>query len=329
MPNLVAYFKQKPKTGLAILAIALVITAAWKFQDNGVSYSMNRAGVTGLSSDGSYAYEESAGGMGVPGKMAPSVAPMPPMDYDAAARGTDSYYYMPPTAGETAAEVDQKIIKNGYLRMVVDDVADAASRITGIATARGGFIQSSSVTERGDGTYTGEVTVRVPVAKFEEAKEEIKKLARVVRNENATGQDVTEQYSDLEAQLRNAKAQEEVYLEILKQAKTVEEILLVQDRLGNIRAVIEGLEGRIKYLENATSFSTITVSLEEEPVVRAPTKEFRLGAIVRDAVQTLVNALQSLVAGLVYAVIVWGGILLPIGILAWIVWKLWKRRMMR
>ena len=96
-----------------------------------------------------------------------------------------------------------------------------------------------------------------------------------------TGQDVTEQYTDLEAQLRNAKAQEEVYLEILKQAKTVEDILLVQDRLGNIRAVIEGLEGRIKYLENATSYSTITVSLQEEPVVRAPTKEFRLGASVR------------------------------------------------
>ena len=84
----------------------------------------------------------------------------------------------------------------------------------------------------------------------------------------------------------------------------------------------------MKYLENATSYSTITVSLEEEPVVRAPTKEFRLGAIVRDAAQTLVNALQELVAGLIYAVIVWGGILLPIGLIAWIVWKIWKRRMM-
>jgi len=324
MPNLVAYFKQKPKTGLAILAVALVITAAWKLQDQQPSSSMTRSGVTGVS-DGSYnyAYEESAGGAGMPGKaMAPSVAPMPPMDYG---RGTD--FYMPaPTAGETAAEVDQKIIKNGYLQMVVEKVADAAAGVGQIATSRGGFIQSSSVTERGDGTYTGDVSVRVPVAKFEEAMAEIKKLATLVKHETATGQDVTEQYSDLQAQLRNAKAQEEVYLEILKQAKNVEEVLLVQDRLGNIRAVIEGLEGRIKYLENSTSYSTITVSLEEEPVVRAPTKEFRLGAIVRDAVQTLVNALQNLVAGLVYAVIVWGGILLPIGLIAWIVWKLWKKR---
>jgi len=321
MTNLVAYFKQKPKTALGLLAVAVVIAVAWQMG----ARQPSRLGSNTVSLD--YAYGESAGGsVGYPGKAMPSVAPMPPM-MDASGRGIT--YPYEPTAGETAAEVDQKIIKNGYLQMVVEKVADAASEIGRIASARGGFVQSSSVSERADGTHAGETTVRVPVAKFEEAMTEIKKLATVVKSENSTGQDVTEQYSDLQAQLRNAKAQEEVYLEILKQAKTVEDILLVQDRLGNIRAVIEGLEGRIKYLENATSYSTITVSLEEEPIVRAPTKEFRLGAIVRDAVQVLVNALQDLVAGLIYAVIVWGGILLPVGLLAWIVWKLWKRRMMR
>jgi hypothetical protein len=323
MANLVAYFKQRPKTALALLAAAAVIAVAWQV---GMKQSSQLSSNTVSPS---YDYGESAGGSaGYPGKaVAPTSPAMPPM-MDVS--GRDVYYPTPqPTAGETAAEVDQKIIKNGYLQMVVDKVADAASEIGRIATARGGFIQSSSVTERGDGTYTGETTVRVPVSKFDEAMTEIKKLATVVKSENTTGQDVTEQYSDLQAQLRNAKAQEEVYLEILKQAKTVEDILLVQDRLGNIRAVIEGLEGRIKYLENATSYSTITVSLQEEPVVRAPTKEFRLGAIIRDAVQTLVNSLQNLAAGLIYAIIVWGGILLPVGILAWIVWKLWKRRAMR
>jgi len=322
MANLIAYFKQKPKAALAILAIAVVLTVAWKVQDSdrmslGLSFGESSVTSNGVAED-SYG----GGYAGAPGKVAP--APMAP-EY----AGRDmAYYYQPPTAGPTAAEVDQKLIKNGYLRLVVDKVADAAAEVGRIATARGGFVQSSSVTERGDGSYSGETTVRVPVDKFEEAMAEIKKLATLVKSDTSTGQDVTEQYTDLQAQLRNAKAQEEVYLEILKQAKTVEDTLLVQDRLGNIRAVIESLEGRMKYLENATSYSTITVSLEEEPVVRAPTKEFRLGAIVRDAAQTLVNALQELVAGLIYAVIVWGGILLPIGLIAWIVWKIWKRRSM-
>lgn len=329
MTNLVAYFKQKPKTGLAILGVALVITAAVMWNDRKpypLAFDRGEA-MLGVTTD-SYAYEESAAGGGYPGKaMAPSIAPMPPADYD----GRDmALLYMPspqPTAGQTAAEVDQKIVKNGYLRMVVEKVADAAADVAKIAVERGGFVQSSSVTERGDGSYGGDVSVRVPVAKFEETMSAIKGLATLVKHETATGQDVTEQYTDLEAQLRNAKAQEEVYLEILKQARTVEDILKVQERLGSIRSVIESYEGRLKYLENTTSYSTISVSLEEEATVRAPTKEFRIGAIFRGAVQTLVAAAQDLAAGLIYVVIVWGGLLLPIGLVAWIVWKIWKRRM--
>jgi len=236
------------------------------------------------------------------------------------------FYRAQPTAGQTAAEVDQKIVKNGYLRLVVEKVSDSASEIARLATARGGFVQSSSVTERGDGTYSGNVSVRVPVEKFEETMSAIKELATLVKSDTSTGQDVTEQYTDLQAQLRNAKAQEETYLAILKQARTVEDTLKVQERLGQIRSVIESYEGRLKYLENTTSYSTISVSLEEEATVRAPTKEFRLSAIFKNAVQTLVSAAQDLAAGLIYVVIVWGGILLPIALLAWIVWKIRKGR---
>ena len=325
MTNLVAYFKQKPKAALAILAVAVVLTAVWKWSDDGRGTTSYGVTSMGLAPD-SNGYGESAG---APGKaMAPSIAPMPPVD-----AGGDAYYrIMPtpqPTAGQTAAEADQKIVRNGYLHLVVDKVADAAGAIDRLATERGGFVQSSSVSESGDGSYTGEISVRVPVAKFSETMAEIKKLANVVKTENTTGQDVTEQYTDLEAQIRNAKAQEETYLEVLKQARSVEDILKVQERLGSIRAIIESLEGRLKYLENVTSYSTINVSLEEETVVRAPTKEFRLGAIVRGAVQTLVSAAQDLAAGLIYAIIVWGGILLPIGLIAWAVWKLWKRRALK
>lgn len=323
MRKLVAYFKEKPKTFLAIVAAAVVLYAMAQMSGKPRQLSFDR-------SAGSIAVEESGFGyggeaaVGMPGKAMPPMASSPDMH----ARDTATYY-APPTAGQTAADADQRIIRNGYLRMVVAKVAPAASDIGRIAERLGGFVQGSSITERGDGSYAGQIDVRVPVAKFEEAMSAIKELATLVRNENSNSQDVTEQYTDLEAQLRNAKAQEAVYLDILKQAKSVEDILKVQERLGSIRSVIESLEGRIQYLANATSYSTISVTLEEEAVVRAPTKEFRLGAIIRSAVQTLVGAAQELVAGIITVVIVWGGILLPIGLIAWAVWKLWKRRTTR
>src|SRR4029079_8297694 len=136
-------------------------------------------------------------------------------------------------------------------------------------------VQNSSVSEREDGTHFGSITVRVPAEEFENTLNAIKDFANVVRTQSTTGQDVTEQYTDLQAQLRNAQAQETEYLNILKRAQTVEEILSVQNYLGSIRSTIESLQGRIQYLENVTSYSTITVGLSEEPTVHVPTKAFR------------------------------------------------------
>jgi transcription antitermination factor NusG len=317
MKSPVAYLRDHPKTAiLALLIAAFAIAATWnatRQQQRALSLSYGGIAPTmGVS--------ESA--IGAPGMAyADSKLSMP---------SVDSYMVppspYPPTAGKTAAEVDQKIIKNGYLQLVVNKVADSASRVIQIATSRGGFVQSSTVTERGDGTYNGTIDIRVPVVKFEESMSEIKKLATLVKSDTSTGQDVTEQYSDLQAQLRNAKAQEETYLAILKQARTVEETLKVQEQIGIIRGQIESLQGRIQYLTNSTSYSSINISLEEEPVVRAPTKEFRLWSIIKEATQTLVAAIQYIIAGLIWAVIVWGGILLPVGLLLWIILTLWKRR---
>ncbi|HTM68854.1 MAG TPA: DUF4349 domain-containing protein [Candidatus Binatia bacterium] len=254
------------------------------------------------------------------------VAPGAPAMDAGYAEGTD-YAPAPPTmppdyyqnGGQTAAEVDQRIIKDGSLRLTVDKVTDALDRIAAIAKDRKGFVQSSSSSEREDGKHDGQVTIRVPVVSFEAAMGDVKALAKVVNYESTTGQDVTEQYTDLQAQLRNAQAQEEEYLVILKKAQSVEDILKVQERLGQVRGQIEQLQGRIKYLENMTSLSTITVSLTEETEVQAPTKEFRPGAIVKEAVQTLIVLGQRIVEASIWLVIVGGGIGVPVLLLVLVV----------
>ena len=112
----------------------------------------------------------------------------------------------------------------------------------------------------------------------------------------------------------------------MKKADNVEDILRVQERLGMVRGQIESLEGRIKYLENMTSYSTISVSLTEEAEITVPTKEFRPGTIVKQAVQALVEIGQNTVASLIWIGIVGGGVGIPVLIVVLVILALVRRR---
>lgn len=231
----------------------------------------------------------------------------------------------PQTGGSTAAEVDQKLIKTGSLDLVVDSVPETASKLSVIASGKGGFVQDSSVSEREDGTHYGSVTIRVPAAQFEATVAEAKGLARLVRNESVSGQDVTEQYTDLQARLKNARAQETAYLDIMRRAGSIEDILAVQRELSQVRAQIESMEGSLKYLENATSYSTLSVSLSEEPSVRLPSKEFRPISAAREAAQALITVLQGLVIFAIWFAIVGAGMTLPMLVVLYVAYRLVKR----
>lgn len=236
-----------------------------------------------------------------------------------------------PTAGESAAEVEQRIIKTGNMRIVVEEIATAVSELSGQAEAVGGFIESSSVRENRSGKQTGHIVLRVPVDAFEETIARIRGLADLVREESVEGQDVTERFSDLTAQLRNAEAQEEAYLAILRRAVSVEDILSVQRELGNIRSQIEVLTGRLKYLENRTSLSTIHVTLEEDVDVQIPTTRFKPLSAAKQALQALVSTFQGAIISLIWFGIVGLGVGIPLALLIWagyriIRWWLRKRK---
>jgi len=243
----------------------------------------------------------------------------------APSRDSKAVYYDTTTAGSTAAETDQKIIKTGYLEITVDAVDETVSKIIALATGKGGYTQDSSVSERQDGTKFGDITVRVPASEFENTMTEVKKFAVTVDTESANGQDVTEEYTDLESQLRNAQAQETEYLNILKKAVTVEDILNVQSYLGQVRGEIESLQGRIQYLKNQTGYSTISISLSEESSLKIPSKEFRPWTSIKEAAQALVVLLQGLVVTIIWLVILGGGILIPIIVIVWLIVKLIKK----
>ncbi|MBI5793846.1 DUF4349 domain-containing protein [Candidatus Uhrbacteria bacterium] len=220
-----------------------------------------------------------------------------------------------------AAEIDQKIIKTGDLSLIVLDVEESSAAVKSLAEEKGGYVQSSSVSEHEDGTLSGYVIIRVPADQFDSSVEALKSEALVVEEEFVGTQDVTEQYIDLSARLKNAQAQEVRYREILGSATTVEEILQIENALTTVRGNIESLTGQIQYLDSQTDFSTITVNLDEEPVIKVGGKVFRPGTTVKQAAQAVVSLAQWLVEAIIWIVIVGVGIGVPLAFIVWIIWK--------
>ncbi len=164
------------------------------------------------------------------------------------------------------SEVNRKIIRNAELGVETDTPEEGLRKIASIAESRGGFIVTSEVRQQGSGRSNDSkivtVVARVPAAQFETTVEEIRKIGSRILQEKRTGQDVTEEFIDLEARIRTKKALEAQFLEIMKQARNVSDALEVQRQLAGVRTEIEQLEGRRRFLENQSSLSTITVTLQ-------------------------------------------------------------------
>ncbi len=164
---------------------------------------------------------------------------------------------------DNAGEIsDRLVVRNGSMEVVVDDVSASAQKIGQIADTFGGHVVSSSVYEDGGRTF-GSVVIRVDADSFDSALEAIQSLAVEVVRENTSARDVTEEYIDLTARVRNLERTEQQLLELMEEAESVEVVLEVQRELTNVRGQIEQLEGRIRYLEQTTATSLIEVSLRE------------------------------------------------------------------
>lgn len=162
---------------------------------------------------------------------------------------------------------ERKIIRNADLTLETNDPSQGQRRIASIAEAHGGFVITSEAKQtNAEGQLkpqmTVTVTVRVPSAQFDAVVNEIRGVGNRIAVEKITGQDVTEEYIDLEARIRAKQSLEAQFMEIMKQARTVQDALEVQRQLSEVRSEIERLEGRRRFLENQSSLSTINVTLQ-------------------------------------------------------------------
>lgn len=155
--------------------------------------------------------------------------------------------------------VERKLIKNGYVEFEVSDVEETKKAITQLTTDFGGYISADNQNNY-SGTPRYEQTLRVPADKLDEFISKIEALARNVDAKNISTQDVTEEFIDVETRMKTKKELETRYLELLKQAKTVKDLIEVETQLANVRGEIESMEGRLKYLNSQVSFSTLNLT---------------------------------------------------------------------
>jgi len=235
---------------------------------------------------------------------------------------------------------NRMIVKNADVRLMVKDTDVAIDRATQIIADAGGYIVSSRVWYQdyyGNNLKYATVTVGIPVDQFERALVRLRDLAVRVVDETATGDDVTEQYVDLQSELTNLEATRARIQEFLKDAQTVDEALRINQELANIESQIEQIKGRMNYLSDRSSYSTITINFEPEfPVLTAtptvtpnPTATpvpWNPGQTFDDATDTVTILYRGIADLLIWVVVVVLPILLPPALIVWGLWKLMNRR---
>jgi hypothetical protein len=168
-------------------------------------------------------------------------------------------------SGEHDASPDgRKIIQTAALDLIVADVQDTAMRIQAMTENAGGYLEKSEFRRTLANEQSADLVLRVPQTRMGRLRDDIRKLAQRVEADKSDAQDVTRQFVDSEARLRNLKAEEAQYLELMHRSGSIKDILDVTGHLSEVRGQIEQLQGELQYLSHQVEMSSITIALATE-----------------------------------------------------------------
>jgi PBP1b-binding outer membrane lipoprotein LpoB len=267
---------------------------------------------------------------------APVAAPAQPQsDFYSGASG-ESYDMSNANYATDGSAVERMVVKNVQLSMAVEDPETSAGRIQAMAEEMGGYVVSvymyQTTLDNGAKVSQGNVTVRVPAERLNEALDTIKsETTQPVINENINSDDVTAEYTDLASRLRNLEAAEQQLQEIMDQATKTEDVLSVYSQLVSTREQIEVIKGQMQYYEQAAALSSVQVELyANEAVQPLSIGTWKPQGVARDAVQTLINTLKGLgnvaIWIVLYVLPVAICVLGPLALIIWGVTRLYNKR---
>lgn len=241
------------------------------------------------------------------------------------------------SGSETARDAvsGRKTVQTTSMSIVVQHPAEIADEVTRLAENLGGYLVTAD--SGGQSATSGSLTIRVPVARFEEARAEIRKLGVRVESEKVEAQDVTRQYVDQDASIRNLRAEEAQYLAIMKQASTVKDMLAVTERLSEVRGQIEQQQAEFNALSRQIETVSIAISLRTESEAQVALLNWRplyqLKMALRDGWESLANYATAMITVLFYlpAVLLWTATILGVFVIGskivrwagkhWLGWK--------
>jgi hypothetical protein len=240
----------------------------------------------------------STGGAGATGATGAPVPATPPV-------------YGPVFGGGAGADSDlvttERIIRTAGVSLVIpkDSFEDRFSQAVEIASSNGGFVSSSTTRAR-----SGDLRIRVPADNFDETLRALRALGDV-KVQTIEGQDVTADYVDLEARLQIAESRREVLLRLMDEAKSVGQTIHVQNALDETQLRIEELQGQIRMLDDQVTLASIRLQLAEEGA--GPNQDATASTnMFERSLDGFVGVVSAMVVGL--------GFLLPIALLGVVVW---------
>ena len=198
------------------------------------------------------------------------------------------------TSGPKAqyAQGERQIVKTGEVTLEVDSVANALARVRAMAVELGGYVGAA---QAGTLDQSATVTLRIPAPRFDDALTRLHEIGSKVLMEATREEDVTAAVVDLEARLKNLRASEVQYRELVARATKIEDILAVQSRLDEVQGQIEQLSAQLKQLSNQADLSTLTVTLQPKAQpIQAASSTWDPGETASNAASALLQMGQAL-----------------------------------
>jgi hypothetical protein len=257
-------------------------------------------------------------------------SPLPPPPAGAPAVGGVAADESAPPAPPKAPAMPRVIIRTAEVSLVVGDAASSVETLGRLAAANGVYVTDSRVWRDGQ-VVRATLTLRVPAPKLDAALAAVRKAATRVESETVSGDDVTQEYVDLESQVRNLEAAEaemrQLMTTVRERTKKAEDILEVYQQLTQLRGQIETAKGRMRYLSQMSAMSTIKVSLTPDAVTKPVADTvWQPVAVVKDASRALLKTAEGVADIAIWLVVYFGPLLLILGGTLFVLWRVLRRR---
>lgn len=221
------------------------------------------------------------------------------------------------------ATIEQKIIKTASLRFETADMDTTYSQIQSAVKNHGAQIQNDTEGKDYSSIYRN-IVIRIPNQKFDAFITDVGKGVSYFDRKEISASDVTEEYIDVDARVKAKKVLEARYLELLKKASKVSEMLEIERELANVREEIESHEGRLKYLQNHVSMSTVNIEFYKKTDVQGGVT-VSYGSKMWNALKSGFNGISAFFIGVLY---MWPLIIILVAVFFFVRKKIKNRKIM-